>query len=206
MTTHHKTRTGGHRARLGPVGHGFSHDINPVRSAFLSRCPSRESSILGFRLCFGCPGPFFAPARRSSVFAFLSQKAPKSAKNYSTLHAERSTRQVIENNQSRYALLDTLRGSSSERNRETNINENPPCAQRKDGVLRKAVATTKSRSLVAVLLRMTTKSNGNGEERFLIASLCRNDNEKQSRRALRNDNERLRGSREWLVARDNWRR
>jgi hypothetical protein len=182
MTTHHKTRTGGRPAGLGTVGHGFSHDINPARSAFLSRCLSLGPSILDFPLCFGCRERFFAPARGSSVFAFVSQNAPKSAKNYSTLHVERNTLQVIENNQRGYALLDTLRGSRSERNRERKINEDPP--------LRKPQG------------RRTRKGNSNDEKQI------------PPRFAPQDDNERPRGSGEWvwevtsgkwLVARDNWR-
>ena len=118
MTTNDKTRTGGRRARLGTVGHDFSHDNNPAHGAFRSRRLSREPSSPGFPLRFERHGRFFAAARRSSVFAFLSQNTPKSAENYSTHSAERNASQVIENNQKGYALLDTLRGSRGARNCE----------------------------------------------------------------------------------------
>ena len=134
MTTNDKTRTGARRARLGTVGHCFR--ISRIagllgfrgseRGAFRSRCLSRESSILGSPLRFERPGRFFAAARRPSIFAFLSQNTPKSAKNYSTHSAGRDASQSIENNQSRYALLDTLRGSRGARHCERKISEDPP--------------------------------------------------------------------------------
>jgi hypothetical protein len=109
------------------VGRGFQPRHNkPARSAFRSRCLSREPSILGSPLRLKRPGRFFAAARRSSVFAFLSQNTPKNAKIYSTLHVERNASQVIENNQKGYALLDTLRGSRGARNCERKISEDPP--------------------------------------------------------------------------------
>jgi hypothetical protein len=109
------------------VGRGLRHDTNEAAlSAFLSRCPSREPSILGSPFPFERHGRFFAAPQRPSIFAFPSQNTPKSAGNYSTLHVERNASQSIENNQSRYALLDTLRGSRGARNCERKISEGPP--------------------------------------------------------------------------------
>jgi hypothetical protein len=125
MKTNDKTRTGGRRARPGTDGHGFRHDINSARGAFLSRWFFRESSIPGFSLRFERHRRFFAAARRSSLFAVLSQKAPKNVKTDSTHIDERNPSQAIENNQSRYALLDTLVSARAARNREGKSKEDP---------------------------------------------------------------------------------
>jgi hypothetical protein len=121
MTTNDKTRAGERRARPGTVGRGFRHDINPARSAFLSRRLSRESSSPGFPLRFERHGRFFAAARRTSPFAFLSKKAPKNVKADSTHSDERNPSQAAENNRSRYAPLDTLVSARAARNRERTI-------------------------------------------------------------------------------------
>jgi hypothetical protein len=126
MTTNDKTRAGGRRARPGTAACGFRHDINPARSAFLSRRLYRESSNPGFSLRFERDERFFAAARRSSPFAFLSQKTPKNVKADSTHIDERNPSQTAENNQSGYAPLDTLVSARAARNRERKIKGKTP--------------------------------------------------------------------------------
>jgi hypothetical protein len=125
MTTNDKTRTTGRRARPGTVAHGFRHDINPARSAFLSRRFSRESSDSGFAIRFERHGRFLAAARRASPLAFPSQKAPKNAQNDSTHSDERNPSQSAENNQRGYAPLDTLVSARAEQNRERKMKGRP---------------------------------------------------------------------------------
>jgi hypothetical protein len=193
MATNDKTRTGGRRPRPGTVDHGFRISCisgvlpfrgselelrhkSPACGAFLSRCLSREASSLGFSLRFERHGRFFAAARRSSLFAFSSQNTPKSAENYSTHSDERNPSQVIENNQRRYELLDTLRGSRGARNCERKINEGPPLHKPQRWGTRKSKGNGTSRSLFALLLRMTAKGKGNGgmttkaERQWLVPS------------------------------------
>jgi hypothetical protein len=106
MTTNTKRAPGRHRISLGTVGRGFRHDNNPAHSAFLSRRIPREPSMPARS------GPdttvLFQPRRRSIIFAFLSQKASKTAAAHSTHSDERNTTQLIENTHNRCAPLDTL--------------------------------------------------------------------------------------------------
>ena len=112
MTANNKTRL--ESTGLGPsiVGRGFSHDkkVGAQRLPFAEPFP---------RACqagrFATIRPDRAPARHVSIFAFLSQKQRKTHAGHSTQQDERNRAQVIENTQSRYTPLDTIRNTRSYR-------------------------------------------------------------------------------------------
>jgi hypothetical protein len=77
---------------------------SPARSAFRSRCLSREPSILRFSPRCECRHWRFLAARLLPAFGFLSQEVSKSRASYPSIDVEQNTSQLAENNQSRYAL------------------------------------------------------------------------------------------------------
>ena len=64
--------------RLRPVDCSFSYDISPARSASLSRCPSREPSILRLPLRFDRRhGPFSVLRGPKGSLPCLRRQRPK---------------------------------------------------------------------------------------------------------------------------------
>jgi hypothetical protein len=136
MTTNTRRAPGRHRIRLGTVGRGFRHDINPARSAFLPLCLSREPSMPARS---GPDTPvLFQPSKRSFIFAFLSQITSKTPPAHSTHTDERNTTQLIENTHNRCAPLDTLIASSCIVNREGIISRKGKHAEEKSVATRTA--------------------------------------------------------------------
>jgi hypothetical protein len=72
------------------------------------------------------PGRYPLTGPRLPVFAFASQNARELRAAHRSIDVERNTSQLIENNQSRYALSVNFLRSRDARNRERKINEDPP--------------------------------------------------------------------------------
>jgi hypothetical protein len=103
MPTNDKTRTEAPRNRPGLVGRGFQPRHNDRRGAPSARGAFPASlHFPAFRFNPSTTGPSSPPPRR--LFAFSSPKTPKAAADHPSIAAERHASQVIEKNQSRYAL------------------------------------------------------------------------------------------------------